>query len=407
MIENGPDQRRDRDRLAAGRARRGRSRDRQEVGDQRRPGRAPALEDPEVAEVGEAGAEEPEPDDGEDRLGRRDDRQRVLGQRTRARRSRAGRRRPGTPPGSLAAARGCCASRRRCRRRTRSSRRSARARRACCPTPRSVTSSPTRIATPMKPTTSPARRLTVIVSPCRNSAAMTITNSGTAPLITDASDESTVCSANVIRLNGIAMLIDAHDEQVAVRPRVARQRLPGDRHDRREQDEADQEPEHDQRERLEAVVDADLDEQVAAAPEEAEGEEDQPVDSGAAGLPWVPMIAICWPSAMGQAAVAARRSPTGTRRPAPPLQDGGAGHSRSSPANLPDHGMIAGLRMSGLVRSGGRRGGGMRLWGGRFAADATSRSRRSAARSTSMRSSRSTTSTARSPTSAGWAGPGS
>ena len=135
----------------------------------------------------------------------------------------------------------------------------------------------------MKPTTSPATRLSVTVSPFRNSAAMTITNSGTAPLITAASDESTVCSANVIRLNGIAMLIDAHHEEMAVHPGVARQRLAGDRDDRGEQGEPDQQPEHDQGERLEAVVHADLDEQVAAAPEEAEGEEDQPVETRAAG----------------------------------------------------------------------------------------------------------------------------
>ena len=47
----------------------------------------------------------------------------------------------------------------------------------------------------------------MIVSPFRNSAAITITNSGTALLITDASDESTVVSANVMRLKGSAMLM--------------------------------------------------------------------------------------------------------------------------------------------------------------------------------------------------------
>jgi len=69
---------------------------------------------------------------------------------------------------------------------------------------------------------------------------------------------------------------------------IARQRLASDRDDRRQQDEADQQPEHDQGERLQAVVDPDLDEQVAAAPEEAEGDEDQPVDAGAAGHVRVP-----------------------------------------------------------------------------------------------------------------------
>ena len=47
----------------------------------------------------------------------------------------------------------------------------------------------------------------MIASPGRKIAASTITNSGTALLITEASDESTVCSANVISVNGIAMLI--------------------------------------------------------------------------------------------------------------------------------------------------------------------------------------------------------
>jgi len=68
-------------------------------------------------------------------------------------------------------------------------------------------SNPTRIATPTKPTASPASRLTVIASPARNSDAMTITSSGTAELMTAASDDVTCCSANVIRANGIAMLI--------------------------------------------------------------------------------------------------------------------------------------------------------------------------------------------------------
>jgi hypothetical protein len=48
--------------------------------------------------------------------------------------------------------------------------------------------------------------LTVIVSPLRKIAATTMTNSGTAELMTDASDESTACSAKVIRANGTAIL---------------------------------------------------------------------------------------------------------------------------------------------------------------------------------------------------------
>jgi hypothetical protein len=58
--------------------------------------------------------------------------------------------------------------------------------------------------------------------------------------------------------------------------------LAGNGDDGGEEAEADQQPEHDQRERLQAVVDADLDEEVAAAPEEPEDDEDQPVEPGAA-----------------------------------------------------------------------------------------------------------------------------
>ena len=112
---------------------------------------------------------------------------------------------------------------------------------------------------------------------------MTITNSGTAPLRTAARDESTLCSANVISANGMAMLITPMTKRWPYDPRLAGQRLAGDRDDRRQEHEADQQPEHDQRERLEAVVDADLDEEIAAAPEEAEEHEEQPVESGRGG----------------------------------------------------------------------------------------------------------------------------
>ena len=61
-----------------------------------------------------------------------------------------------------------------------------------------------------------------------------------------------------------------HDDQVAVGPRVARKRFAGDPdHDRQEQ-EPEEQPQRDQRERRQAVVDPDLDEQVAAAPHEAD-----------------------------------------------------------------------------------------------------------------------------------------
>src|SRR3954453_19152510 len=56
--------------------------------------------------------------------------------------------------------------------------------------PRSLRSNPTRMPTPTKPTASPTRRLTGIVSPFRKIAAITITKSGTARLITEARTEA-------------------------------------------------------------------------------------------------------------------------------------------------------------------------------------------------------------------------
>jgi hypothetical protein len=57
---------------------------------------------------------------------------------------------------------------------------------------------------------------------------------------------------------------------VAVDPAPRRKRFAGDGDDRHQQREPDQQPQRDQRERGQAVLDADLDEQVAAAPHEAE-----------------------------------------------------------------------------------------------------------------------------------------
>ena len=52
----------------------------------------------------------------------------------------------------------------------------------------------------------PTSRLMLIGSSRRKIAAIRITNSGTAPLSTDASVESTLCSAQVISENGMATL---------------------------------------------------------------------------------------------------------------------------------------------------------------------------------------------------------
>ena len=110
-----------------------------------------------------------------------------------------------------------------------------------------------------------------------------MTRIGTAPLMTEASVESTRCSAQVISVNGITMLTTAMTSRWPVRGPVARQMLPGGGHDRGQQREAEEESERDQRERRQAGIHADLDEHVAAAPQEAEDDEQQPVDTGAGG----------------------------------------------------------------------------------------------------------------------------
>ncbi len=76
---------------------------------------------------------------------------------------------------------------------------------------------------------------------------------------------------------------DRHDEQVAVRGRVARQSLARDDDDRGQEREADQQPHRHERERRQAGIHADLDEQVAAAPDPAEGEEERPVEARTGG----------------------------------------------------------------------------------------------------------------------------
>ena len=63
--------------------------------------------------------------------------------------------------------------------------------------------------TPMNPTASPTTPLRRIGSSGRNIGAMTITINGTVALRIAASALSTDCSAQVIRANGIVMLISA------------------------------------------------------------------------------------------------------------------------------------------------------------------------------------------------------
>ena len=69
-----------------------------------------------------------------------------------------------------------------------------------------------------------------------------------------------------------------HDQQVEIGVSAARQMLPGDAHGEREDRSTDSQPASYQRERRERL-DPDLDEQVAAAPREAERKEDEPCGS--------------------------------------------------------------------------------------------------------------------------------
>jgi hypothetical protein len=85
--------------------------------------------------------------------------------------------------------------------------------RASSPTlpPEAIAASPWPVSstTPTNPTPSPTNRLTVIGSSCRNRAAVMIVKSGTVALRIDASDDSTVCSPNVMSQNGSTMLSTA------------------------------------------------------------------------------------------------------------------------------------------------------------------------------------------------------
>ncbi len=65
------------------------------------------------------------------------------------------------------------------------------------------------MATPTKPTSRPSTRGAVNGSSGSTAAAITMTTSGIAPLITAASDEATLCSAQLISENGSATLSTA------------------------------------------------------------------------------------------------------------------------------------------------------------------------------------------------------
>ena len=107
---------------------------------------------------------------------------------------------------------------------------------------------------------------------------------------------------------------DRHHEQVAVDPALARERLLRDPDDDPEQRGADQQAERHEREGPE-VVDRELDEQVARAPDEPEREEDDPVDPVGAVL-HRRMIPLGWPTSLGQYWPV--KAPDADMNPAPP-----------------------------------------------------------------------------------------
>ena len=75
-----------------------------------------------------------------------------------------------------------------------------------------------------------------------------------------------------------------HDQQVAIGAPAGRERRSDDQEDADQQQGPEQEPQHDEGERLQTLVDADLDEQVAAAPHEGQEEEQRPVERRPGGL---------------------------------------------------------------------------------------------------------------------------
>ena len=126
----------------------------------------------------------------------------------------------------------------------------------------------------------PTTAFAVIFSVGSRTAAIGMTKSGTAPVSTAARLESTLCSAQVMRANGSATLKRPMTSRCPYIRGSVRQRLARDRHDGPEQQHAEEEPRRDEREGLQARIHPDLDEEVAAAPEEAEEDEQDPVEAG-------------------------------------------------------------------------------------------------------------------------------
>ena len=143
-----------------------------------------------------------------------------------------------------------------------------------------------RTTTPPKPMISPTSRLSVIASSARASEAMTIVNSGVVAWRIAASDESMYCSPQVMRLNGMTMLTQGHEHELAVGRPGRAGAAPGRCSSAAPRtSDAEEQPTGDQGERRQRL-DPDLDEQVAAAPEERDEPEQDPVAGRRSGTPW-------------------------------------------------------------------------------------------------------------------------
>ena len=124
---------------------------------------------------------------------------------------------------------------------------------------------------------------------------MGITNSGTLAFSVAASVESTLCSAQVMSENGNATLRIAITNRWPYMPIRRGSASRAISTTAASSEEAEQEPDGDEGEGVRPGVNPDLDEQVAAAPEEAEQHEEEPVDSGAALVHAEALVGRCDP----------------------------------------------------------------------------------------------------------------
>ena len=236
---------------------------------------------------------------------------------------------------------------------------------------------------PRKPRPMPASRPGVIRSSWMKLAAMTRVKNGAVDWRIPARPEAMCCSAHADEPERDRDVDGAQDGEVPDRPGVARERRPRDRHDHEEDREADEDAQQDQAERRQRL-DADLDEEVAAAPHQGERAEQDGVAGGRARR-----IGGARPEA-GRSGVGGHRRSLprpaawrGPGRPAPPIPVPWRAHAsparrlpaqRSSPRRLlplhlrdpgrsrraagadrPRHGRVVGRLLAGRARLGPHR----------------------------------------------------